>query len=560
VQPRIGVRSPSRHAALACLDAIAHPEGGAITIRANGQRGTRPVGAREAALKDQCFAVEVRDELLVLDLDCHTHPPGVVSRYVEIFADLACTHQIPYVVADSGTGWHVYLVIGDVNPNLRRRLAAAARLVHGSVDVRSGPSQYIRPLYVRHRSAIDPDSQQPRRSRPIDLTVDQALERLTGPYPPQESVVSLLDCLGEYAPVSAGPPSLYGARKEGLNPKTGRTLSGSAPEVGERSEVAFAVACDAAAAGRSRSEFVDLIEGTWVDDYHRSKQRGNIKKRLHSEFRRAQNSVGRHTGPAQAGSDGQDELRRAARELRHDLLSCPGIDARWWREGGHSLFDAILELVQQTGDTNLHLSVRRAALLAGMSRSAAHRQLRELETAGLISCTEPENRNQGTQVQPLLLQARHRLGLSDAPAADPVPFTDTRQPCSLGGELARCPTSLQMAASRSADIWTARGLGHSAWRLWAASAEGPPSAVLGYSEPWQAELSRRLRAVGLLDSEGAAVVVRSQLVTAAETLGVAGVVALRARLYADEQECFSETTDQEGVFLRQKRRPRWRTG
>lgn len=504
---------------LALARAVAAPSSDALLIGADNRAARRRLPIDVACRTDRCFAVKVHPRLVAVDLDATDATAAAVSATVEQLADAAAAAGVPHLVCDSGTGWHIYFVVGRLP---RRTRTALEQTVGAYGDVRSGTAR-IRPPGVRHRRARD-TSGAVARVRPVHATLDVALATLQGRTATLGAVDSLIAALRSDLPVQTAPVTLLRPRVRRPLPRALVDLAdGPMPPAGSRSEPDFAIRAAVVRAGWSEDEWVTFARSRWLGTYAAVKQPGAPVRRLRRQYQKAalvvastDPSVRRHTDDADL-----------AGQLRHQLVTSPGVRARWWRDGGHALVDALLELVAALGTRTVHLSVRDAAEAIGRSKSAAHRHLVACEQAGLVARADPAPGL--ATVVTVHLDAVRQL------VAEPG-----------GGAGAECPTSGQegrrrtverLLATRAADVFSWRGANHGCWRTfvawWGAGGQPPDPAALGVSRTALSRQLGRLHTLGLLGAHDDDV-----LEQAAITAGVAGVGAIRRALHADDRARF----------------------
>ena len=494
------------------------------TLRLPSPSGSRArtVALADALRGDWPHAVEVAEHLVVVDADAKPPvEPEAAFKVLWDLAELADLYGLPWIVtASGGGGGHLYLSVPG-GPAAVAELGLVCRAVPGVDVVRAGSGR-IRPPGTRHRAARQGA---PQRVRVLSPTPDAAYRLLTGPPTgdPSALTAAITRLLVPHTSVTTirAPSGVPASSRRGLSRWATDIVSGPAPAEGHRSGPAYGVLADAVRAGWTFNEWCHYIDGTWLLDYHRSKER-NLQRRLQREWTRAQRTA--RTVPTRtADTGGISQLDR----LRVGVATGPGIDARWWRVGGAAVLDCVLALGAATKNTTLPLSVRHAAEKAGMSKSAAHRHLHRLAQHGLIGLADTQD---GHGCLAVTIN-------QDAIAALAVPQPG---PQPLEGEGQECPTScatdevarevLGRLSARHADVFVSGGLGHACWRVWAAAPAG--TTQLGVSSRWARQLGDRASRAGLNSCD------EHELLEAAAQLGVCGAGAIRAARHWDEREAF----------------------
>jgi DNA-binding IscR family transcriptional regulator len=518
------------------LLAAAVAEPGRNTLLLDGRNnGAGWVSLWWAVHRDASFAVRLHPRLLVADVDVDADAPDGTSdatRRLEQLVDAAASAGVPHLVVDSGTGWHLYLVVGDDLPSVLLWRARAA--VRTLADPRYG-NNLLRPPGTRHRQ------HRHRRARPLGVSPAEALEVLTGPSATPQAVAAFADAVHRDHPdqrpaTSLTIPRALGGRRD--LPDTYRAIAeGDPPPAGSRSEPQHRVACAAAAAGWTVGEWITYALPTWIGARATEKAPHNPSARLAYEYDRAVDHV-TTTGAQDAGSGGRGA---EAQRMRVALARHPGVAARWWREGGQAVLDAVLALVAATGGRPLHLSVRAAAEAANVSKSAAHRHLVNLEGAGLIDRQVGEGSGApdgtgaaGGALVHVHLERVHTLlhGPQGRGACQGCPTSEEDHADGAAEDL------LSLANARTADAFTWRGLGKGAWRVWLACHDGPPDpAALGISPSWCTRLAARLARHGLLDDDGRPD--PSALADAAVSTDTAGRLATLRQVHQDERDAWA---------------------
>lgn len=479
-------------------------------------RGRR-ISLDHAVSADRCHAVEIRPDLVVVDLDTKAgRDPAAVTDATWQLAELADLYGVPWVVTDSGGGGHhLYLTVGDSPRTVLRQVANACRAVP-LVDVVRAGSGRIRTPGTRHSTATTCTGA-PARVRVVAPDLPAAWHQLHSAADPRQVEAFAAAVVANLVPITTGPrqQSWTSARpRRDLSSWARKILDAGEPPVESRSQPAYGVLADVIRAGWTFDEFVELVHDSWLGPYHASKE-ASLQVRLAREWERAQRTV----DPPARMVDPARPLPPLDR-LRVELARSRGIDARWWRVGGHAVLDVVLDLAAGQQADTVHLSVRAAAELAGMSRSAAHRHLHRLEECGLIAVAAAEQPSAG----------RHLTVRTDAVAAllPPPPGE---------GEETECPTSqdratLERLSARGSDVFVAAGLGHSCWRVWAAQPL-EAAGIVGISAGWVAVLQQRLARAGLDDVQHP-----QQLAEAALQLGTAGTAMVREQRHLSEREAF----------------------
>jgi hypothetical protein len=326
--------------------AVAKPGSDALLIDGtNLSAGRMPI--REAARSGRCFAVELSDDMVGLDVD-----KSDATRWVMNFLKVQLeSRNIPMVVENSGTPGHLHLFAPVHDPKLKAEIESAARLF--DCDVRAG--QRIRPPLSPHRLGL-----------PVGL--------VTPPTPAQ--------ALKALATVEKREPGQSGGKRRGPSGWIFAMLRDGDRDrrYPSRSEMIQAFADAAVNASLSEAWLLKVLldeknrGGEKIQECARKKGEREAQRYVAMVYRNAREFGAAHPpfGRRPDALAKIDEVKRGA-----------AADAERWkgRAGATDLavLRAHLQIMRRCGSLEHGASVREVALLAGINSistvSAAHSRL-----------------------------------------------------------------------------------------------------------------------------------------------------------------------------------------
>lgn len=489
----------------------------------------------------------------------------------EVEADLATLRshldavQIAHVTCASGSpgGRHVWVALAQATaPELVRALRDAAALELSTLDhgMLANPS---------HGCCRPPGS--PHRNGGISEIIAGDVASLHTPTTTEAQLRALIERMGCDAIATVGssrapgplPVDAHGALylpgpKRALPAASANALYSPMPADADPSAVQWTVLLGAASARWRLTDLIALVETAPGLEHSRSRPCGHGRRRrrpdvgprsseliLRADWTRAIARVA--TAPRRTGEDPTFEARAAeVTTFVEALQTCADASAARWSHGrGPSqrrVLDVLCTLALEALTTELEADVRRIALLAGIGRETARTALLSLAEDGWISRTREAAGVNGarwtlnvTKNQPAGAKSQ-RTDPERSQAGTPRPHAVTH-----AGSKARAlllKTLQHRATAQAHDTFTRAALGIHTGNLYARLRESSPHAA---ADPSDRAALKKLHAYGLVTSDrhGWRAESLERREHAAATLGVAGLLEMRASRYAVERHVWA---------------------
>ena len=495
-----------------------------------------------------CFDFDAKDgedaaERAVDDCEALSKILGALS-----IAHLVCQ-------SSAGGGRHLWVGIrGSASPEIIGRLATAARANYRTLD----NGMLLNP---KEGAARPPGA--PHRDGSVSRILRGRIESLTDPTTTADELAQVITVLIGAAPAlraedsaPSGPVDATHTAHRRLS-KFGEAHMGTIRGGSNPSWTGFMCLLAAASAGWALRDVGHAARTAPGMEHYRTKNTGRgirrprtnaeASTRLERQWAKAQEIAALHRvlPPAREARD-LTELDAIVTDVQ-DLLHRFRVNAGRW--GGteaavsqRTVLTALAYLTLHTGKRVVAASIRDLALLSGLGRTTAATALHSLTAAGFV---EPVRSHDGANA------AEWKLTPHFSTASDTVrsqPLKNPRPPTELFVLRAVLVDMLEVQLTdQRHDLFTRAGLGHLAGRLYAAlgnraSVTGESAAqVLGVSVRHALTVLGRLRQSKLvIFAEGGWVRAKQDLRNrAARSLGVLGVLRVRAERYGAEREVWA---------------------